>query len=173
MAALLAQRLLLCRQANPEAKILVLAFSGGAGIALFACEKLQGRSLIETMVLACPAVSPQYNLAPALSAVQRCYALISRRDRVILGLGTRVFGTTDRQFTAAAGHVGFRRPANLPRREAKLYSRVREINWTPELKELGHHGGHTAWLSHRFLDKHLLPMLHGEPLLPTTEVPRV
>ena len=171
MAARLARKLLAFRRAHPDTTIHALAFSGGAGVALFACEQLQGHPLIETLVLACPAVSPEYNLASALGAVKRCYALVSRRDMFILGLGTRVFGTTDRRFSSAAGYLGFRRPGNLSAEEAAFYSRLREITWSPALRELGHHGGHTGWVSERFLSHHLLPMLHGEPLLPTREVP--
>ncbi|MFQ5589963.1 MAG: hypothetical protein ACE5HE_02260 [Phycisphaerae bacterium] len=171
MAAKLARRLLAFRRAYPHATIHVLAFSGGAGIALFACEQLRGRHVVETMVLACPAVSPDYDLTAALRCVTRCYALVSPRDRFILGLGTRIFGTTDRRFTASAGYVGFRRPRRLSPEAAALYARMRQIAWTPALRDLGHHGGHTGWVSERFLARHLFPMLRGAPLLATSEVP--
>ncbi len=173
VGAKLARKLLAFRRTHPHTTIHMLAFSGGAGVSLFACEILRGRPLIDTLVLACPAMSPEYNLAPALRAVKRCYALVSRQDYYILGLGTRIFGTTDRRFTPAAGCIGFRRPADLPPEDVSLYARLREITWSPALKQLDHHGGHIGWVTLRFLSRHLLPLLHGDPLLPANEVPPV
>lgn len=170
MGVKLARTLLAFRRANPGAKIHVLAVSGGAGIVLFACERLRRRPVIETLVLACPAMSPGYNLGPALQTVKRCYALISRRDRGILGVGTRVFGTIDRRFTPAAGLTGFHIPVDASGEDRLMYERLREIYWSPELKRVGHHGGHTAWVGDRFLRAHLLPILRGEPLLPVHTV---
>jgi hypothetical protein len=171
MGAKLARRLLAFRRTYPDTRIHLLGYSGGAGIAVFACEALRARRIIETLMLPCPALSSSYNLGPALRATIRCYALISRKDRGILGLGTRVFGTTDRRFEAAAGMTGFRIPAEASAEDRAAYDRLREIHWSPALKALGHHGGHTGWLSVPLLRKHLLPILRGHPLLPTTEVP--
>jgi hypothetical protein len=122
------------------------------------------------LVLACPAISPRYNLCQALHNVQRCYALVSARDRWILGLGTTVFGTTDRAFSSSAGRLGFRRPAGLSSADTAAYDRLREVRWSPELRAFGHSGGHTGWAKPTFLRAHLLPLLRGEPLLPTHEV---
>jgi len=165
MGARLARRLLSFHRHHPQARIHLAAFSGGAGIGVFALETLGRRSVVETLLLPCPAISPTYNLGPALQNVARAYAWVSARDTGILGLGTRVFGTTDRQFTAAAGSLGFKRPPGLARGDANAYDRLWEVHWAPELKQLGHSGGHTGWVSVPFLRRHLLPMLHGHPLL--------
>jgi hypothetical protein len=170
MAARLARGLLAFRREHSETMIHLLAFSGGAGIAVFALEALRGRHLIETLALMCPALSPQYNLGPALRTVQRGYALVSRRDTGILGLGTRIFGTTDRKFCAAAGSAGFRIPPDASGEDVQAYAKLREIRWSRSLKESGHHGGHTGWVSARLLQYHLLPILRGRPLLPVHEV---
>ncbi len=170
MGLKLARKLLAFRRAHPDTHIHLLAFSGGAGIALFACERLGGRGLLDTLILACPAMSPEYNLAPALQAVSRCYAMVSHKDRWVLGLGTRLFGTTDRRFVRAAGLVGFRMPKGLSNEETRLYERLREIHWSERFIPDGHHGGHAGWAGVRFLRRHLLPMLRGEPRLPTREV---
>ena len=167
MGAKLARKLLAYQRMYPKPKIHLIAFSGGAGIAVFACEALRGRRVIETLVLACPALSPGYNLAPALRTVERCIALISRRDRWILGLGTRLLGTTDRRFSASAGLTGFRIPADASPSDRQAYDRMREIHWDPDLLAQGHGGGHTSWATVRFLRRHLQPILRGAPLLPT------
>ena len=131
---------------------------------------LRGRRLLDTLILAGPAISPEYNMGPALRAVQRCYALISPRDTWILGLGTRIFGTIDRRYGPAAGQIGFRIPANIPPEDREAYRRLREIPWSPTLRKLEHHGGHTSWASVAFLRRHLADILRGEPLLPVHEV---
>lgn len=170
MGAKLARRLLAFRRTHPEARIHVVAFSGGAGVAVFACERLRGRRLMETLVLACPALSPAYNLGPALQAVGRCYALVSHRDTWILGFGTVIFGTVDRRFSPAAGQLGFRTPTGISTEDARAYERLREIRWSPALRRVGHHGGHTGWAGTAFLQRYLPEMLRGEVSLPLHRV---
>lgn len=158
-----ARRLRGLRRAHPHARIHVLAVSGGAGIAVFACERLAGRRVVETLVLACPALSPRYNLGPALRAVRRAYALVSERDRVILGLGTRILGTTDRRFVAAAGQVGFHTPDDASPADRRAYDRLGQVRWSPALRAIGCYGGHPGFLAVGFLRVHLLPLLAGTP----------
>jgi hypothetical protein len=157
-------------QREPGASIHILAFSGGTGIAVWACERLSGRAPIETMVLACPAISGGYNLAAALGAVGRCYALISHRDTGILGAGTTVFGTVDRVYGSGAGQTGFLLPSDLSDRDREAYDRLGEIYWTTELRALGHRGGHTGWAQVAFLREHMLALVRGEPKLPVARV---
>ena len=170
MGAKLARRLLDFRRTHPETRIHVVAFSGGAGVAVFACERLRGRRLVETLILACPALSSAYNLGPALQAVGRCYALVSHRDTWILGLGTVIFGTVDRRFSSAAGQLGFRIPTGISAKDTHAYERLREIRWSPVLRGVGHYGGHTGWASPAFLQRYLPEMLRGEVSLPLHRV---
>jgi hypothetical protein len=135
-----------------------------------ACECLGGRRIVDTLLLVAPALSPTYNLTRALGAVKRCFALVSPKDRWLLGAGTRVFGTIDRRFGAAAGQVGFQLPANLDKIGRDSYSRVQEVHWSATLAREGPSGGHIGWMSERFLAKHLLPILSGRPLIETTPV---
>ncbi len=171
VAVRFARMLLAHRRAHPECRMNLLALSGGTGIAAYALEALRGREVLDTLVLACSALSPTYNLAPALRCVKRCYALVSEGDNAVLGFWTRVFGTVDRCHSPAGGCVGFRMPAGISAEDAALYQRMREIRWTPALRGLGQNSGHTGWLAHRFLQEHLLPLLAGTPLLETHEIP--
>lgn len=170
MGALLARKLLAFRREHPTTRIHMMAYSGGAGIAVFALEHLIGRSPVESLVLTCPALSPTYNLGPALRAVGRAYALVSSNDRLILGLGTRLFGTTDRVFTAAGGRLGFRLPKGATEEDTNAYSRLREFRWSADYLRLGHHGTHSGWASVPFLREHLPSLLRGEPRLPMHEI---
>lgn len=183
MGAKLARRLQAFRRRRQGTVIHLLAVSAGAGIAVFACEQLSriqcrrnrgggpqdpdgAPPVIETLILACPAISPTYNLAPALRAVKRCYALVSHRDTFILGLGTRIFGTVDRRFAPAAGLAGFRLPPDLSHKDADAYRRLAEIRWAPTLRREGHDGGHAGWIAVPLLRRHLLDILRGDPRLP-------
>lgn len=170
MSAKLARLLLRFRREQSRTRLHVMAYSGGAGIAVFALERLVGRSPVDTLVLACPALSPTYNLGPALRAVKRAYALVSPRDSFILGFGTRTFGTTDRVFTSAAGRLGFRKPVGLSAADEEAYARLGQFQWTPEYASLRHHGTHAGWASVPFLRTHLPPLLRGEPRLPMREI---
>ncbi len=65
----------------------------------------------------------------------------------------------------------YENPKDLSPEDITSYARLREITWSPVLRKLGHPGGHTGWVGVRFLSHHLLPLLRGEPLLRTHEVP--
>lgn len=161
----LARGLLAFRRAHPATTIHLLAYSGGAGVAVFALEALRGRQVIDTLILGCPALSAGYNLGPALRTVRRAYALVSARDSFILGWGTRTFGTVDRHHESAAGRVGFRLPSDASSEDLAAYERLRQIRWTPALAKIGHHGGHTGWACMGFLRRYLLELLDGNPSL--------
>lgn len=167
VAARFARLMLRYRRRFPDARMHLLGCSGGAGIAVFALESLRGRVPVDTLLLVGPGLSPTYYLAPALQSVQRCYALISAKDTFILGMGTRVFGTTDRRYVAAAGCTGFRVPLGLDAAGRAAYDRLAEIHWTPEFTQWDHYGGHTGWTAVPFLRAHLMPLLRGRPTLPT------
>lgn len=171
LAAKLARTLRTFRREHPHTKIHLFAVSAGTGIAVFACEQLGGRRLIDTLVLACPALSPTYNLAPALRTAIRTYGLVSTRDSVLLGLGTRIFGTVDREFTQSAGRVGFSMPKNISDPDKEAYARLGEIRWSAKMRELGNKGGHSGWVSVPYLRRHLLPMVAGRPLTCVHSIP--
>lgn len=166
MARRLARRILAHRRDHPRCRVHILSFSGGTAIAVFALEVLSGRPAVDTLVLVGSAIRPDYNLAPALKSVQRAYALMSERDRYILGLGTRLLGTMDRTHCASAGLVGFAMPREASPEDRSLYERLVQLQWSPALKGLGHYGGHTGWLAPEFLKEHLLPLLRGRPCWP-------
>lgn len=170
--AKVARRLLALKREFPDLRLHVIAYSGGAGIGVFACEALKGRAVIDTLILAAPALSRHYNLSSALRAVARCVVLVSPADNVILGLGTRLFGTTDRRFERSAGMIGFAVPHGASAEDQELYDRkLREIHWSRDAMSFGHHGGHTGWLTQSFLRDHLVSLLHGQSNLPERSVP--
>lgn len=170
MGARLARRLLRLRRRCRDRPIHLFALSGGCAIAVFACECLRGRDVVASLVLAAPALSTAYDLGPALTAVERCYVLVSRLDNVVLGAGTRLFGTSDREFVPAAGMVGFERPAGLPDEHGRGYDRCRQIRWSPSLVGDGHGGGHAGWIAAEILRRYLPGLLEGTTELPTESI---
>jgi hypothetical protein len=147
-----------CRPASP---VFLVAKSGGSGLAVMALESLD-ESAVECAVLLAPALSPDYNLAPALRAVRREMVVFwSPLDLLVLGAGTCLFGTIDRRKTVAAGLVGFRVP---PARFAEAagsgaYAKLRQVRWQPRMAASGYLGGHWGPDSPWFLKKYVLPLL--------------
>ena len=89
---------------------------------------------VERVVLLAPALSPGYDLTAALRAVRREIVVFwSPLDLIVLGAGTRLFGTIDRVKTIGAGLVGFRVPAVNAADPARSreYGKLRQVRWHP------------------------------------------
>jgi pimeloyl-ACP methyl ester carboxylesterase len=140
LAALIVQY----REQEPDRPVYLLAKSGGAGLALLAAGQLPPGTL-ERIVLLSAAVSPGYDLRPALRATRgEIVSFYSCLDRVILGAGTRIFGTVDRVYSPGAGMCGFEPPPDLDDEGAALYRRVVQIHWKPSMLLQGYAGMHSG-----------------------------
>ncbi len=88
-------------------------------------------------------------------------------DVILLGAGTRLFGTIDRVRCPAAGRASFRTPGGLDGDRAARYGKLRQVRWSPrmaptgDLGDLGDLGGHVGPDSPAFLGRYVVPMLHG------------
>jgi hypothetical protein len=120
---------------------------------------------VERVVLLAPALSPAYDLTRALRAVRREIVVFwSPLDIIILGAGTRVFGTMDRVRSVGAGLVGFRVPASksADAGQHREYDKLRQIRWSPRMVTSGNFGGHMGPDSPFFLRKYVVPLLGVE-----------
>ncbi|MFG0329208.1 MAG: hypothetical protein ACF8PN_04845 [Phycisphaerales bacterium] len=139
------------REMHPDGRLVITAHSGGGRIALLALDRLQpGDPLVEQLWLLAPSLSPQYDLAPTLDRVGRVVAITSDEDWLILGLGTRLFGNSDRVYGDAAGRVGF------------LYQHPRFEQWEfdPAWEErTGYDGDHIKVLSSQFVREMIGPSM--------------
>src|SRR3954454_11035691 len=109
-AALLADAVRQFRARQPDDPVFLVAKSGGSGVVVKALEQLEENSVCRAILLS-PALSPRYDLTAALRAVsEELVVFWSPWDVIVLGAGTRVFGTTDRVRTASAGMTGFTLP---------------------------------------------------------------
>ncbi len=148
------------REHHPSAQVYLVGKSGGAWIMVKALESLP-EGAVEAAVLLAPALSPGYDLAPALRAVRReVVAFWSPLDVVILGAGTWAFGTIDRVHSASAGLLGFREPSPPLGRAGPIGpARLRQVRWRPAMALKGYLGGHVGPDSPAFLRAYVVPLL--------------
>ena len=155
-AKTVAEEVLAFRQAHPGKIVHLIGKSGGTGVVVKALEQLPADA-VETVVLIAPALSPRYDLSRALTAVhRRAVVFWSPLDVIVLGAGTRLFGTIDRVHSVSAGLVGFRPPS--PDR-ASSYAKLKQIRWRPAMAWTGYFGGHVGPDLPAFLRKYVVPLL--------------
>lgn len=160
MAEALRDRIVAYKRTNPGRPVHVIGHSGGGGIAVLAAEKLPEDIRVSSVILLAAALSPDYDLRPALRRTQfGIFNYYSERDRVFLDAGTRVAGTIDRSFTSSAGSVGFRRPAGLEAGDRVLYDKLQQIAWKPEMSWCGNLGDHFGWTNPGFVRRYLAPLV--------------
>lgn len=152
------------RRLRPRVPIFLVGKSGGCAVQVKALERLSDVE-VDRLILLAPALSPRYDLTRALNRV-RVEAVVfwSPLDLVILGLGTGIFGTSDRARSWGAGMVGFRRPgADDPPERIEAYRKLRQVRWSPRMSATGYLGGHLGPDSPLFLKKYVLPLLRVDP----------
>ena len=154
---------------HPHSPVVMVAKSGGAGVGVKALELLDPET-VERVVLLAPALSPRYDLSVALSAVHREMVVFwSPLDVIVLGLGTRLFGTTDRVRTASAGLVGFQIPDAFAHdaNRNREYRKLRQIRWHPRMATTGYFGGHLGPDCPFFIKKYVVPLLQFDEIAGT------
>jgi pimeloyl-ACP methyl ester carboxylesterase len=128
----LAEAVRAIKAADPARPVYLLGHSAGAAVSLAAAEQLPPGT-VERIVLLAAAVSPDYDLRPALRATRsEIVCFNSCCDLLFLDLGTSLFGTADRVYGPSAGLTGFRPPADLDEEGRRLYDRVVQVPWRPD-----------------------------------------
>jgi pimeloyl-ACP methyl ester carboxylesterase len=152
-----AEMLISMRRADPRARITLTGHSAGAGIAIWALERLPRDVQVDQVVLFAPALSPTYDLRPALDHVRgKMIVFPSDHDALVLGIATTLFGTIDGVHSHAAGLEGFTPPAG-----AELaYQRVVQHSYDPAWQCLGDDGGHSGAMAPEFVTVVLCPILN-------------
>ncbi|HEU5116053.1 MAG TPA: hypothetical protein VFT74_05185, partial [Isosphaeraceae bacterium] len=84
-------------------------------------------------------------------------------DMIILGAGTKLFGTIDRKRALSAGMVSFRIPPGLDANAKTQYAKLRQVRWRPGMASSGYLGGHVGPDSPAFLHKYVVPLLCVDP----------
>lgn len=147
------------RERTPGASVFLVGKSGGTGVIVKALELLPENS-VEVVVLLSPALSLTYDLSLALRAVRREMVVFwSPIDMIVLGAGTRIFGTIDRVKSVSAGMTGFRIPEGLNESQRGQYGKLRQVRWKPAMVSTGYFGGHMGTDNPAFLRKYVVPLL--------------
>lgn len=156
----LAQQILEYQVTHPDRPIYLIGKSTGAIIVLMAAEKVPISSL-ERIILLSPAVSPNYDLVPAIHSTRAgVISFHSSLDIAVLNWATTLVGTADRHYNPSAGLNGFVLPA--AKTSAALdYERLIQINWSPSHAWYGHLGGHMGNGMPLFLLYEVMPYLRN------------
>lgn len=152
----LAARIRAAHAEAPGRSIVLTGDSAGCGVLLQALGKLPADVHVQTVILASPAVSSGYDLAPALLHVRgHAYSFSSKSDWFILQWGTTIFGTVDRMHESAAGNAGFRAPADT-RATPKLVQLPYDPSWRSRFDQPG---GHSDPLRAKFAEGYIAPLI--------------
>jgi pimeloyl-ACP methyl ester carboxylesterase len=152
---------------DPTVRITITAHSGGAGLAVWALQRLPENVHVQTLLLLSSALSPGYDLTTALRHVRgSVYAFNSEYDSFVLGAGTRAFGTIDGVRTEAAGKVGFVMPDGG---DAQQYAKLMQPPFDRAWMKYGNLGDHIGMLSGEFAKRVLAPLVMAEPGVSATQ----
>ena len=155
----LAQRIRQERAEHPDGRITLVGHSAGCGVILQALARLETGLQVETVVLLAPAVSEDYDLAPAISHTRgTVHVFYSSHDQMLLS--TCVTGTYDHVFSNSGGLNGF---ALTERLAATARVHLIQHAYDPAWKTLGCEGGHFGWRSKPFVEQVLVPLMEERP----------
>jgi pimeloyl-ACP methyl ester carboxylesterase len=129
----LARELMRIRRRRPRAPLHLIGYSAGGFLAVRALEILAGRAEVDSCILLAAAFSPRRDLRPTCGSVRGPMVITHSRLDAIVGLGTLLTGTGDREHTVSIGQAGYRGPR---------CERIVALGWRPSDVARGHLGGH-------------------------------
>jgi len=107
-----------------------------------------------------PGVSPTWDLTRTLRVVEgHVVHFYSQLDWIVLGLGTKTFGTVDRKCVESAGKTGFDLERVVP--DASARGKVIQVPWEPAMIWMGHPGNHLSIVLYGWNRKYVAPYLLG------------
>ena len=146
--------------ADPDSPIDLTAHSGGCALAVWALEKLPADVKVQTVLLIAPALSPGYDLTPALRHVEgKMYVFSSTLDVLILYSGTKLFGTMDGAHSPSAGFAGFVQP---PSADPAMYRKLVQFQYRKDWVRYLDFGDHMGGMSRPFARAVLAPLIDAE-----------
>ena len=157
----LADDIVAFRQSSPDSRVYVVGQSAGCEVVRLALTALPRACAVDSVVMCAPSISPDAPRAAALGGVRgKLYALSSPFDIFILGIGTVLFGSTNRRHCLCAGLVGFHPPPNTSEEGLRRYrEKLVNVRWRPAYLAHGYFGDHVTGQSPGFVANFMLLML--------------
>lgn len=154
--AILAEKVLAQRAANPHAVICLAGYSSGCAVVLAAADSLPPGS-VDCIVLLAPSVSVYYDLRPALLC-SRCGVRVyySSFDSLYRVLNDFV-SPPDQPKVPFAGSMGFLFQAGPG--DELLAKKLKQYYWHQGVSWTGHTGNHAGFVKPKFIDYAVVPHL--------------
>jgi pimeloyl-ACP methyl ester carboxylesterase len=163
-STLLAKKIEAYVRDNPNQQVIITCHSAGAGIVVWALEKLPDDVMIDDLVMISSALSPQYDLSKALRHVRhRAYAFNSSLDTLILSVGTKMLGTVDRVKGDAAGLNGYVMPETADKSQ---YAKLEQIPYDADWMRFDNNGEHIGPMMRPFAKNVIARVVLGKGLPP-------
>jgi pimeloyl-ACP methyl ester carboxylesterase len=156
----LADQIVEWRKDHPHSHIVLIAHSAGAGVVVGALARLPGPTQVGPVILLAPALSPDFDLRPALKHTNLIHVFYNPADEFWQGWGPTIFGTYDGVHSDAAGRISFSLAFLSPSEKARVIQHPYQTDWN----NLGNHGGHFDWMAEPFVGIILKPLI--DPPLP-------
>ncbi len=162
-ARVLAQKIVKYQDRYPGRPVHLIGHSAGCAIIVFALEELPPEHSVTSAVLVAGALSPDYDLSPALSKTSDgIWNYSSPFDALFLGVATTALGTVDRAHRPSAGATGFNRPPGHSQKVHELYeTRLHEVPYEISMLWDGNTGGHFGATNVTFAREQLAPVILG------------
>jgi len=159
----IADKIIRYRQSHPSQPVYLIGHSGGGAMILFILQRLPVSTTVSGGIMLVPAISPGYDVAPALAQTTRgLWNFCSWGDALVVGLGTALCGTCDGRHCPAAGMVGFSaavRQACQPSGDDR--PALHQVIYRPEMLRHGNLGGHFTVVNPVFVKHWIAPIVLG------------
>lgn len=156
-------------QRYPDRPVYVIGHSGGAAMTAFALESLPAGVKATAGIMLVGALSPRYDLKPALQHTERgLWNYSALGDLLFVGIGTIICGTCDGRHLPGCGLVGFPKSArgsSADGRDPRLHQMW--YQW-PMLRDFNL-AGHLTCVNPRFIRKWIAPLLAGNQQRPAAD----
>ena len=151
----LAKKVVAYQTKYPGRPVWIVGHSGGGGMAVLTAQALPDLHRLEGLVLLAAAISPRFDLGPAMHKVDRgVWSFHSWLDCLFVGLGTTIFGTFDGWHMPAAGMIGF-----LRGKSAAASTNFQQIGYRPRMLTAFNFGGHFGCVHRVFVAEQIAPLL--------------
>lgn len=160
VAGELAARISEYQNQHPGRPVWLVGHSGGGGMALLTAAALPADRQVTGIVLLAAAISPTFDLNPAVARVEHgIWNYHSKLDWIFLELGTTLLGTMDGRHVCAAGAFGFR---GAVADEHAQSGRLIQRPWHWRMLSQFHPGDHFGCAHRVFIAEEIVPLIQSK-----------